>query len=98
MSAGDESSQVLKIGFVVELSEEVLLYSGNMIIAPSASVWVLKSFRADLAALPALKCSAKYFLNRVLQFFISILKLLVKNSNEVKIKNDFKGSYKQNRI
>ena len=60
MSAGDESSQILKIGFVVELSEEVSLYSGNMIIAPSASVWVLKSFRADLAA-PALKCSAKLF-------------------------------------
>ena len=42
MSAGDGTPHFPKIEFVVKGSEEVLVYSGNMIIAPRAPVWVLK--------------------------------------------------------
>ena len=42
VSAGDGIPHIPMIGCVVELSEDVLLYSGNMIIGQSAPLCVLK--------------------------------------------------------
>ena len=70
LSASDGIPHFPKIPFVVELSEKVLLYSGNMLIAPNAPLGSWKQFHGWLDWSHSIEMLSKRFSKKVLHFFI----------------------------